>query len=349
MKVIAFHLPQFHRIPENDAWWGTGFTEWTNTSKAVSLYPGHLQPKIPYENYYYDLMDSSARQWQAIAAKTYGIYGFCYYHYWFKGKQLLEHPVKQMLWLGEPGIPFCLSWANESWTRPGDGGDNHILMEQSYGDKEDWTQHFYELLNMFRDPRYIRIDDKPLFLIYRPSDIPRCGVMLSHWNQLARENGLKGIYFVRTLGGFPLSSLEGFDAGVEFEPHYTLAHGGFNQIRRQIKAGDRDHFVIDYDHVWQMIINRSHRRDGGQIIPGAFVGWDNTPRMGYLGQSTIGASPQKFEWYLSRQIERAKSLYNSEFLFVNAWNEWAEGSYLEPDQHYGFQYLEAVRSALKAN
>lgn len=347
MKLIAFHLPQFHQIAENDAWWGEGFTEWTNTKKAVPLYPGHLQPRIPLENYYYNLMDSSARQWQAMAAKSYGIYGFCYYHYWFHGKQLLEQPVKQILRSGEPDFPFCLSWANETWTRKWDGGDRHILIEQTYGEEEEWSQHFYELLDAFRDPRYIKLNGRPLFLIYRPSNIPRCQDMLSFWNKLACENGLEGMYFVQTLGGFPISNLDGFDASVEFEPHYTFAHSGSNAFWRRIKTGDKEHLVIDYDNTWELIINRSHRRDRGQpIFPGAFVSWDNTPRLGDRGQSTIGASPQKFEWYLSRQIKRAKTLYNSEFLFINAWNEWAEGAFLEPDQHYGFQYLEAVKNAL---
>ncbi|MEF2967309.1 glycoside hydrolase family 99-like domain-containing protein [Paenibacillus sp. M1] len=350
MKLIAFHLPQFHRIVENDAWWGTGFTEWTNTSKARPLYPGHRQPKVPYENYYYNLTDSSARHWQALLAQSYGIYGFCYYHYWFNGKQLLEQPLKQILRLGAPDLPFCLSWANESWTRKWDGGPHQILMEQTYGDENEWTQHFYELLTAFRDERYIRVDGKPLFVIYRPGDIPRCTEMLDCWNRLARQNGLNGIYFVRTLGGFPLTNPDGFDADVEFEPHYTFAHSDSKYIFRSIKAENgQDHLVTNYDHLWELILGRFPHgaEEGRKIIPGAFVNWDNTPRLGIRGSSTVAATPEKFEKYLSRQIERAQTVFKSDYLFINAWNEWAEGAYLEPDQHSRFGYLEAVRNALK--
>lgn len=347
MKLIAFLLPQFHQIPENDQWWGEGFTEWTNTRKANSIYPGHLQPREPYEDYYYDLTDPATRRWQAELAQYYGIYGFCYYHYWFKGKQLLETPFKQVLSSGEPRIPFCLSWANEPWTRKWDGGEHDVLMPQEYGEQDDWELHFYALLDAFRDERYIRIENKPIFIIYRPDKISCCEHMMKHWNNLAVKNGLEGIYFVRTLGGFPLAKQDYFDANLEFEPHYTFAHSGLNRLWSYMNIGNEKHYVFDYDFVWQYILNRSHHRDRRKIFPGAYVNWDNTPRLGLRGLSCLGANPQKFGWYLTRQIERAVSLYNSEFLFINAWNEWAEGTYLEPDKHYQYQYLEAVRTALK--
>ncbi|WP_310829214.1 glycosyltransferase WbsX family protein [Paenibacillus pedocola] len=347
MKLIAFLLPQFHRIPENDQWWGEGFTEWTNTKKAVPLYPGHLQPKEPFEQYYYDLTDRAARNWQAEVAKAYGIYGFCYYHYWFKGKPLLERPFNQVLTSGEPQFPFCLSWANESWTRKWDGGDNELLIRQEYGDEEDWEIHFYELLKAFRDERYIRIDNKPVFIIYRPGKIPRCDEMLNLWNRLAVKNGLDGIFFVRTLGGFEIPSQNGFDASVEFEPHYTFAHGDTQRLWHYMDLGGKEHLVFDYDQAWLSILNRSHHRNGEKIFPGAYVNWDNTPRLGERGQSAIGASPRKFGWYLTKQIGRAKSLYQSDYLFINAWNEWAEGAFLEPDRRYQFRYLEEVKKALE--
>lgn len=350
MKLIAFLLPQFHPIPENDLWWGEGFTEWTNTRKAVPLYPGHKQPNEPFDQYYYDLTDPAARMWQADTAQSYGIYGFCYYHYWFKGKRLLEKPFNEVLRLGEPRIPFCLSWANEPWTRRWDGGDHHLLMPQDYGDERDWEEHFYALLDAFRDERYIRVQEKPMFIIYRPGNIPRCEEMIRLWNDLARGNGLEGIYFVRTLGGFPLPNQAGFEASLEFEPHYTFGHSRSQQIWSYVNTYDGDpHIVVDYDHVWENILNRSPHRAGETIFPGAFVNWDNTPRLGANGQSSMGASPRKFGWYLARQIERASRLYRSEFLFINAWNEWAEGAYLEPDRHHGYQYLKAVKSALEAS
>lgn len=349
MKLIALYLPQFHPIAENDLWWGQGFTEWTNTRKSVPLYEGHVQPKEPLDDNYYDLTMPSAQKWQAELAKKYGIFGFCYYHYWFKGKRLLEKPYQQMLELGEPDFPFCLSWANEAWTRRWDGGSHHILMPQDYGDESDWEAHFYELLPAFRDHRYIRMNDKPLFIIYRPEEIPNCSSMLVFWNQLAKLNGLPGIYFVRTLGGFSLPWLEGFDASMEFEPHYTFAHSDSRYLWNYIKIQEQEHLVIDYDYVWNSIIHRSHRRSQNKVIPGAFVNWDNTPRLGARGQSCIGTAPHKFEWYLTRQIQRASKLYDSEFLFINAWNEWGEGAFLEPDKIHRFRYLEAVRNALDHN
>lgn len=346
MKLIAYYLPQFHQIPENDLWWGEGFTEWTNTQKARPLYPNHRQPKEPLKDYYYNLMDPSVREWQASLARYYGIYGFCYYHYWFKGKRLLEKPLEALLQSDTPDFPFCLSWANEPWTRRWDGSDDEILMPQDYGDEADWAEHFIELLKAFNDKRYIRIENKPLFVIYRPGLIPRCEEMLEYWNRLAVQHGLQGIYFVRTLGGFDIPNQAGFEASVEFEPHYTFAHAHTQGLWSKIKKKENEHLVFDYDGAWEMILSRSPHRSGEQIIPGAYVNWDNTPRRGYHGQSCIGSSPEKFAYYLTRQIERAAQVYNSSFLFVNAWNEWAEGTYLEPEKDHGFAYLEAVRTAL---
>ncbi|QUG87016.1 glycoside hydrolase family 99-like domain-containing protein [Bacillus nitratireducens] len=350
MKVIAFYLPQFHRIPENDKWWGKGFTEWTNTRKASSRFTQHYQPREPYQSYYYDLSDSSARKWQAELAKQYGIYGFCYYHYWFKGKQLLETPFNEVLRTGEPDLPFCLSWANEPWTRRWDGLSGHVLMPQDYGDEQDWKLHFDYLLKAFKDERYIRIDNKPVFIIYQPGGIPQCEAMLQYWNQLAIANGLDGIYFVETLNGFPIPNVKGFDASVEFEPHYTWIHGGCQDIWKVIKDyQEQDIWVIDYDKLYTSLLSRNPPKTNKQVIPGAFVDWDNTPRLGNNALIFQSASPEKFTNYLSQQILRARTLYNSDFVFINAWNEWGEGAYLEPDSRYGFQYLEAVKKALKVN
>ena len=346
MKLIAYFLPQFHQIDENDAWWGEGFTEWTNTRKNKPLYKKHAQPKEPLKDLYYNLMDASIRKWQADAARSHGIYGFCYYHYWFKGKRLLEKPFQSVLKSGEPDFPFCLSWANEPWTRKWDGGNNEILMPQDYGDENDWAEHFDELLTAFQDPRYIRVQNKPLFVIYRPGAIPRCEEMLRFWNQLALRSGLEGIYFARTLGGFEIPPQSGFEASIEFEPHYTFAHGYNANLWSYISTKDGDHLVFDYDGVWEMILNRSPHRSGETIFPGAYVNWDNTPRIGARGQSCIGSTPEKFSYYLTKQMNRAASIYQSEFLFINAWNEWAEGTYLEPDKKHHFSYLEAVQEAV---
>ncbi len=348
MKLIAFLLPQFHRIEENDRWWGEGFTEWTNVRKAVPLYPGHAQPRQPLDRCYYDLTDPDARERQADLARSHGIYGFCYYHYWFRGRRLLERPFREVLESGEPDMPFCLSWANEPWTRRWDGMDSEVLMPQEYGDEEDWTRHFEFLLEAFRDERYIRVDGKPLFLIYRPADIPRCDEMLLHWRKLASKNGLRGLHLVRTLGGFPVGEPRGFDASMEFEPHYTFAHGSMKSPWSAIPVRDGEHLAIEYDKVWSSILERTPHRDGEPVYPGAFVHWDNTPRKGVHGQSCLGMTPKKFGRYLARQIVRAREQYGSEFLFLNAWNEWAEGAYLEPDDLHGFRYLTEVRKALEA-
>ncbi|KAF0817852.1 MULTISPECIES: glycosyltransferase WbsX family protein [unclassified Cytobacillus] len=348
MKIIAFYLPQFHQIPENDKWWGKGFTEWTNTRKAKPLFPGHYQPREPFQNNYYNLTDPKARKWQAEIAKKYGIYGFCYYHYWFKGKMLLERPFKEVLKTGEPDFPFCLSWANEPWTRRWDGLDHHVLMPQDYGSKEDWKQHFDYLLPAFLDRRYIRVNGKPLFIIYRPGHIPFCEEMLKYWDNLAKQNGLKGIFFVETLNSFPNSNVKGFHARVEFEPLYTTYHGECQNLSKTVGGFQGDRHVKDYDRVWSCILRRKPDKNK-KTFPGAFVDWDNTARKGDEAGIFAGASPEKFSKYLTRQIHRAVSLYKSDFLFINAWNEWAEGAYLEPDKKYGFQYLKALKKALRNN
>ncbi|WP_028403412.1 glycosyltransferase WbsX family protein [Ectobacillus panaciterrae] len=345
MKTIAFYLPQFHQIPENDKWWGEGFTEWTNTRKAMPLFPEHYQPREPYNDFYYDLTRPEVRKWQADIAKQHGIHGFCYYHYWFKGKRLLERPFNEVLKSGQPDFPFCLSWANEPWTRSWDGLEHNVLMPQDYGGKEDWKEHFDYLIQAFQDKRYIRVDDKPLFIIYRPDHIPRCEEMLAYWNVLAKQNGLKGIFFVETLNSFSIPNTKGFDASVEFEPMYTLIHGNCSRLWKAIHG----YGVIDYDKVWECILNRHPSQRHKKVFPGAFVDWDNTPRKGANGGVFVGSTPEKFYRYLTMQIQRAKFVYKSEFLFINAWNEWAEGAYLEPDKRYNLQYLESVKKALQAN
>ncbi|QUG87014.1 glycoside hydrolase family 99-like domain-containing protein [Bacillus nitratireducens] len=347
MKLIAFYLPQFHEIPENNLWWGKGFTEWTNTRAAQKLFPEHYQPREPSQDYYYDLTDENARKWQAEIAKQYGIYGFCYYHYWFKGKRLLETPFNEVLRTGEPDLPFCLSWANEPWTRRWDGTNNDVLMPQDYGDEEDWKEHFYFLLTAFKDGRYIRIDNKPLFIIYRASIIPRCEEMLLYWQNLAKQNGLEGIYFVHTLNIQPY--VKGFDACVEFEPSYTgyLTHNSLN-LEKVVDGYHQKFNVMDYDKFWSNILERAEIKKNIKTFLGAFVDWDNSARIGDRALIFKGATPEKFSHYLTQQIKHTVNS-NNEFLFINAWNEWGEGAYLEPDKKYGYKYLEAVKKSMENN
>jgi hypothetical protein len=359
LKIIAFYLPQFHTIPENDIWWGKGFTEWTNTRKAQKLFQEHYQPKEPLNDYYYDLTDANARRWQAEIAKAHGIYGFCYYHYWFKGRRLLERPFNEVLNSGDPDFPFCLSWANEPWTRSWDGKNKEILMGQEYGEKQDWQDHFDYLVTAFKDNRYIKINNKPLFIIYRPSSIVHCNEMLEFWNQLAIQQGFDGMYFVQSYTSFDNTNFRAFQAKLEFEPMFTVRHDlPLNiQIVRYCKKLLRKTFrkiipngilldKLDYDLIWSRIIGRKRHDDGKETFLGAFVDWDNSARKGENALIVTGGSPEKFSKYVEIQIENSKKL-NSEFLFINAWNEWAEGTFLEPDKKYGFAYLEQLQRLVK--
>ena len=355
-KLIAFHLPQFHSIPENDSWWGEGFTEWTNVRKSRSLYRGHVQPVVPLGRNYYNLTDPMARQWQADLARRYGIHGFCYYHYWFRGKKLLEAILES----GQPDFPFCFSWANETWTRRWDGGSNEVLIQQEYGDEPDWKRHFEYLLPFFRDPRYIRHEGKPVFLVYLPKffrEIPR---WIDCWDRWARESGLPGIYLVKTLTAQdPVVGDPGFSAFASFEPWLTVwRRRGIlmdrkMQIRKRLLHAQKSlrlchratPFVFGYDEIWRRMLTRPYAQ--GEFR-GAFVAWDNTPRLGENAKIVHGATPEKFGRYLAPQIAAAAQ-EGAPFLFINAWNEWAEGAHLEPDERHGHAYLEQVSAALASS
>lgn len=365
MKTIAFYLPQFHAIPENDAWWGTGFTEWVNVKAAKPQFKGHIQPEIPYNNNYYDLLDPKAQIEQAEMAKKYGLGGFCYYHYWFEGKLLLEKPMENMMANPEIDIPFCICWANETWARTWDGQENHILIKQNYNEDEAaWKRHFDYLLPFFQDSRYICHDGKPMLLIYKPQLITNCKQMLEYWRALAKDAGLPGLY----IGFQHFSAFDadadtlGFDFGVEFEPFYTvyelkkelhaplrklvyaLKHPRwiFRKLRQKLCHKPT---VYDYDEIWQRIIRR--QPNSANRIPGGFTAWDNTPRRGRDSNVFFGASPEKFRKYLTQQLDHAHDQYHADYLFLNAWNEWAEGAHLEPDAHNGYGYLDALKAAVE--
>lgn len=354
--VIAFHLPQFHRIPENDAWWGEGFTEWTNVRKAAPRYPGHALPAVPLGGRYYDLGDPAAREWQADLARRHGVGGFCYYHYWFTGKRLLERPCEEILASGRPDFPFCFSWANESWTRSWDGSNRSVLIRQDYGTESDWKAHFEYLLPFFRDRRYITRDGRPLFLIYRPADFPAVDRMMTCWNRWASQEGLPGICFVKTLTCFDARPPQPpFTAAASFEPWLAerrhsrltgrltkLARRAVHRVARSCGLGWT--FVLSYDVIWQDILRRTH---GSDDFPGAFVGWDNTPRMGDRSRIVAGATPEKFGHFM-RQLLANAVRDGAPFVFVNAWNEWAEGAYLEPDERHGHAYLEQLAAVIEA-
>lgn len=380
MKIIAFYLPQFHDIPENDKWWGKGFTEWVNVKKAKPLFPGHPQPRVPQGENYYNLLNDDVKVWQAKLAKEHGIYGFCYYHYWFNGKLVLEKPMEQMLKDPAVDIPFCVCWANEPWTKAW-VGKNEVILPQFYGGEKEWKEHYDYLAPFFKDPRYITEDGKPLMIIYRAEVIPELNRMLDYWEELARADGFPGLHYAYQSITFDMLTDKDdsrFDWNIEFQPSYawwdmsssSALKGsrfwawlrsakrklyafvekrlGFDMERYLGNARQRqDVLKMSYDDVWQAVLARTPESE--KNVPGGFVGWDNTPRKGTNGRVLVGDSPAKLEKYLTEQIRRAKEVYHKDTLFLYAWNEWAEGGYLEPDERFGLGNLEAIRNALNAN
>lgn len=371
MKIIAWYLPQFHEIPENNEWWGDGFTEWTNVKKAVAYYEGQNQPRVPLHDNYYNLLDDNVKKWQVELAKKYGIYGFCIYHYWFGGKLLLEKPVEQYLENKDLDLPFCICWANEHWTTQWKEDKYKILIEQRYGDKKEWKEHFEYLLPFFLDPRYIKEDGKPLMVIWDPKNINCLNDMMDYWQELAKENGLPGLIlasqgfgndykikmddsrFVYNIENQPAAAflksrrkyfklLRKLD---DILPGYIVNSKFLYRLQMLFsQATSKREQIYDYDDLWNLILSAKPRSP--KSVPGAFVDWDNSPRKQECGTLVRNATPAKFKQYLKKQIIRAKEEYKKDMLFLFAWNEWCEGAYLEPDTLNKYGFLEAVREAL---
>jgi lipopolysaccharide biosynthesis protein len=364
-RLIAFHLPQFHPIPENDEWWGKGFTEWTNVTKAQPLVRGHYQPRLPADLGFYDLRLPETREAQAALAKAYGIYGFCYYHYWFAGKRLLERPVEDILHTGKPDFPYMLCWANENWSRRWDGSDDIVLIQQNYS-VEDAREHIKVLLPHFLDPRYIRIDGKPFFLIYRSQIIPNLKEYVDIFRQEAKKAGIE-LYIGRVESHFEvgLQHMNDFEAAVEFQPftsyfqayrksmkwRYFFRNTVLKQIRlayRRLNGikGRYDQFwFIEYPGYVDFLLRNYRYPTDYKRYPCATPDWDNTARRGNASFFFKNSTPEKFEEWL--RFHRENYVPHSEeedYLFVNAWNEWAEGNCLEPSRKWGHRYLEAVRN-----
>lgn len=341
VRAIAFHLPQFHPIPENDSWWGKGFTEWNNVAKAKPLFPGHYQPHLPADLGFYDLRLSEAHCAQADLARQYGIHGFCYYHYWFNGKLLLEKPLHRMLESGKPEFPFCLCWANESWTRAWDGRTGNVLVEQKYSHEDD-IRHIEYLLSFFSDERYIRIGNKPLFLVYRASDMPDALRTTETWRKEAKSRGLGELFLCR-VESFPNDRSDpkslGFDAAIEFQPDWM------NLGRKLDSEAYGDHAVFDYEDVALRMMMKdapSYKR-----FPCVTPSWDNSPRRKKNATIFLKFSPQSYEtWLFWALTKLLKNQPDEKLVFINAWNEWGEGNHLEPDQKYGTAFLEATKNAL---
>jgi glycosyltransferase involved in cell wall biosynthesis len=344
-KLIAFYLPQYHPIPENDAWWGPGFTEWNNVVTRSPLFAGHDQPRIPGELGFYDLRLPETRRAQAELASEYGIHAFCYYHYWFGGRRLLERPFEEVLATGEPELPFCLCWANEPWSRRWNGRNEDVLQEQTYSPDDD-VAHVRALLRAFADPRYLRVEDKPLFLVYQARDLPDPRATVDRWRTEADRAGLPGLYLMTVETGWDAgwdAGEVGFDAKVLFQPQFSLLA---KTPRREI-GGVETLEVHDYADAWPRLANPPE-------VPylryeSVFPMWDNSARRGPEAVVVHDSSPEQFEAWLGVAIERAVQRDAPEpFVFVNAWNEWAEGCHLEPDARHGRAYLEATRRALDA-
>lgn len=343
VKAIAFYLPQFHCIPENDEWWGTGFTEWSNTRRGLPMFEDHYQPHVPHPDIgYYDLTDATVLERQTDLAKKFGIYGFCFYYYWFNGRRLLEMPLERMLQSGKPDIPFCFCWANGNWTRTWDGLDKEILMEQIHTEDSD-ARFIYDLLPVFLDPRYIKIDEKPLLIIYQPKIMPNVSQTTQLWRRVCREEGIGEIHLA-FMSGFSIkeSKKHDFDSFILFPP-MNLSLKPLSPItsNNNFKGS-----VFDYREA--LVQSLQAKNPDYLMFRGVMPSWDNTARRLENSSVFINSSPALYNQWLKAAISQTRNTLPSshQFIFINAWNEWAEGAHLEPDEKYGYSFLEATFEAL---
>ena len=374
-RIIGLYLPQYHPIPENDEWWGKGFTEWTNVAQAKPLFKGHYQPRIPADLGFYDLRLPEVREQQAQLAREAGLEGFCYYHYWFgNGKQLLQRPFEEVLQSGKPDFPFCLCWANHDWTsKTWEKGNSlkrdTMIMKMEYS-REDYIRHFNYVLPAFRDPRYITVDGKPLFAVWNPRGVPECRQFIDLWQMLAYENGLKGIHFVgqtdNTGKGLPGEKANYYSADKAKEYYQAVLDMGFDAVmsqgyRRAVALAQGrakmmwnlltfntflpSHSKIDYSQLMNNYYVEEDRWEN--VYPTLLPQWDRTPRAGSKSEIVTGSSPEKFQHYTERAIKLiANKQPEHQILFLKAWNEWGEGDYVEPDQKFGHGWLDAITNAL---
>ena len=344
-RLIAFYLPQFHPIPENDEWWGQDFTEWTNVTKARPIFEGHYQPHIPDELGYYDLRSAEIQKRQVELAKKYGVYGFCFYYYWFSGKRLLERPIDQYLANPDLELPFCLCWANENWTRRWDGAEHEILIAQDYNDQE-YAHFIRDISPNFLDPRYIRVDGKPVLLVYRINLIPDPQKATEIWRQECRRAGIGEIYLI-AVQSFGISDPRpfGFDAAVEFPPSY-LGQAKISNNSVKITNPNFKGQIFDYNIAARVMLERNH--EGYTAFKAVMPSWDNTARRQNDSHIFINSSPENYRNWLSRVVQYTMQNLPEDrrFIFVNAWNEWAEGTHLEPDGLRGYAYLQATAEAI---
>lgn len=380
-RVIALYLPQFHPIPENDRWWGPGFTEWTNVVKAKPLFRGHAQPKIPADLGFYDLRLPETRIRQAELAREAGIEGFCYYHYWFgHGRQLLERPFNEVVASGEPDFPFCLCWANHTWSnktweRKSAMQKNSVLMEQEYPGVEDDTAHFNSLLTAFRDKRYMKVDGKLLFVVYNPYDMPQPRAFIDTWRRLAKEHGLPGFHFVGmtpstlTFKVMPDGTRQRAVPNLSSSAHIfqSVLDMGFDAVN---SMGKRRGEML-YEGKWMNLAKTALRHIGlptgsmrydyaktvrhffapedrwENVYPTLLPQWDRTPRVASYDGVYVHATPEKFQQHIRQAMELiADKQEEHRILFLKSWNEWGEGNYVEPDLQYGHGFLDAIRNGI---
>jgi lipopolysaccharide biosynthesis protein len=351
-RIIAFYLPQFHPIPENDTWWGKGFTEWTNAAKAKPMFPGHYQPHIPADLGFYDLRVPETRIEQADMAREYGIEAFCYYHYWFAGKRLLERPFAEVLESGKPDFPFCLCWANQTWTGIWHGAPDRILIEQTYPGIEDHQTHFKVLLQAFSDSRYVTVEGKPLFLIYCWHEIPNVREVMEFWRKLAIESGLRGLYLVAVLHHRDewVPEQYGFDGCVRtYIQPLREQWVSWKHPMKKIKGIWQQKRGVPTIYLYEKVLMNGFPKESFERAdyPCLIPNWDNTPRSGSSGVVLHQSTPELFKAQVRKALELTKDLPKEhQIIFVKSWNEWAEGNHLEPDLRFGEGYLEVIRNEI---
>lgn len=350
-RVVAFHLPQFHPVPENDEWWGPGFTEWTNTARARRLFPGHVQPHLPADLGFYDLRLPEARAAQAALAQEHGVSAFCYWHYWFGGRRILERPVQEIVASGEPDVSFCLGWANQTWSGTWHAAPDRVLVEQTYPGPEDDRAHFEAVLSALTDPRYLTVDGRPVFYVFRPEQLPDAVAWTARWREMAAAHGLPGLYLVAEMSDLlgagttcPDPFALGFDAGVYIRLPADNTPRNVLRMRatRKLLGGGPE--VYPYRAEPHPLPQRYRDR---AVYPAIYPNWDNTPRSGRGGLVLTGSSPERFRRHVEVAARHTADRVGDERLvFVKSWNEWAEGNYLEPDLEHGRAWLQALREGL---
>ena len=367
-KVIALYLPQYHPMKENNEWWGSGYTEWTSVAKAKPLFRGHVQPKIPADLGFYDLRLSETRIAQAELAKRAGISAFCYYHYWFEGRELMQRPFKEVLSEGKPDFPFCLAWANHDWYNKGWINSKKrielrpkLLIKQTDGGVEDYTNHFYALLEAFKDPRYIKLHDKLVFMIYAADGIPDLENFIETWRKLAEKEGLPGFYFITHFDRpslfdkteeFLAKGLDAINVSYLHKPFQTklsklIKNHKFINLWYQ-RWQSHVHFapeVVQYKDAINKLDDSFFEKE--KIIPTIIPNWDHTPRSGRFGRVFQNSTPELFEKHVNNVLSRIKNKdYEDQVVVLKSWNEWGEGNYLEPDINFGCQYIDTLNKCL---